>query len=87
MAVALTREALRQRIDLLEALESVMAAIDDTSGVEFEDGEERVLDLQIGDRSQQKQVVASAHAIPHDVLLAGLQAMRAKLEQRLGSAS
>lgn len=81
-AATLTRDAVRQRIDALEALSDVMSAIDDVSGVEFDEGEQQVLDLQISDRSQKKSPVAFAHALPPDVLLAGLQAMRAALEAR-----
>lgn len=75
----LTREQLRQRIDTLEALEGVMAAIDDVSGVEFEPGEPRYMDMQISTRSDELPV-AFANGLPQEVVLAGLQAMREKLE-------
>lgn len=83
MSVALTREQLRQRIDLLETLEGVMSAVDDVSGVEFEPGEQHALDMQISARDPRKSPVAFAQALPADVVLAGLQVMRAKLEGML----
>lgn len=83
----LTREALRQRIDLLEALESVLSATDDVSGVEFDPGERAVLDIQISACDDMKSPVTFAHALPLDVVLAGLQAMREKLEELIGGAS
>lgn len=75
-----TREEVRQRIDRLEALESVMAAIDDVSGAEFDPGKSAFLDLAINDRGISKAPVAFAHALPQSVVLAGLQAMQRALE-------
>lgn len=83
MSAVLTRDQVRQRIDLLEALSDTMSAIDDVSGVEFEAGEQHALDVQICARDSKKSPVAFAHALPPEVLLAGLQAMREKLEARL----
>lgn len=80
MSAVLTRDQVRQRIDVLEALTDVMSAIDDVSGVEFEPGEERTLDVQIIARDAKKSPVAFAHAMPPEVVLAGLQAMRVMLE-------
>jgi hypothetical protein len=79
-AATLTREQLRQRIDTLEALEGVMQAIDDVSGVEFGSAEQHLLDMQFRDHNPGKLSVAAVHALPQEVVLAGLQAMRAKLE-------
>lgn len=71
MSAVLTREQLRQRINLLEALETIMAAIDDVSGVEFEACEPHALDLHINTRDVKKSPVASARALPPEVVLAG----------------
>lgn len=79
----LTREQVRAKIDLLEALEGVMSALDDVSGVEFADGEQQTLDLGICDSS--KKAVAFAHVLPPEVILYGLQAMRGWLEQRIST--
>lgn len=81
-AATLTREAVRQRIEQLEALSDVMSAIDDVSGVEFDEGEQRTLDLRVNAHGGNNSPVAFAHALPPDVLLAGLQAMRGALEAR-----
>lgn len=70
----------RQRIGLLEALDGILAAIGDTSAVEFDAGEQQLLDLRVSARNARRSPVAFAHALPKDVLLVGLQAMRAMLE-------
>lgn len=83
MTAVLTREQLRQRIDQLEALDGVMSAIADVSTVEFEAGEQQALDLHISARDMKKSPVAFVHVLPPEVVLAGLQAMRGKLEGML----
>lgn len=83
MSTVLTRDEVRQKIDLLEALENTITVIEDVSSVEFEAGEQHALDMQVTARDTKKSPVAFAHGLPHDVLLAGLQAMREKLEGRL----
>ena len=76
----LTRDEIRQRIDHLEALHDVLNAIDELQGIEFDPGEQHRLDLTISARDERKSPVTFAHALPPEVLLAGLQAMRRHLE-------
>jgi hypothetical protein len=79
----MTRQELREQINLMEALENVISAIDDVSSVEFEPGEEAVVDLGVSDRTPRKAPIAFAHGVPHAVALAGLHAMQRALEQML----
>ena len=67
----------------LEALKNVMSATDDVSGVEFDAGERHELDVMVNARDEKKSPVAFAHALPQEVVLAGVQAMRGKLEAML----
>jgi hypothetical protein len=83
MTATLTRSEIRQRIDHMEALESVLTAIDDVSSVEWEPGDGGLLDLNVTDRSMKKAPVSFVHALPQEVVLAGLQAMRKALEEKL----
>ena len=76
-----TREQLRQRVDTLEQLEGVMAAIDDITSAGLAAGER--VDVGVSDRSMEKRAIAVAHALPPDVVLAGLQAMQHELVGRL----
>jgi hypothetical protein len=78
MSEVLTREALRERIDTMERLESVLSAIEDVSSCE-----EPQVDLTFCDRSPQKSPVAFAHGMPCHLVLAGLRAMQAELEKQL----
>ena len=87
MSAVLTRQQVRQRIDLLEALENLLSATDDVSSVEFDPGERHDLDLSINARDEKKSPVAFAHALPQEVVLAGLQAMSGKLEALLWEAA
>jgi hypothetical protein len=76
----MTRDQIRQSIDLLENLHDVMQAQDDVSDVEFEEHEAKVLHLRVcyGD---EEQPVTFMHRLPPEVVLVGLSAMRAELER------
>lgn len=78
--MSLTREALRAKIDALEALSDVTGAIDDVGGVDWEPGEAESLDLSITTHTA-SLAVAFVHSIPPAVVLAGLRAMQAELER------
>lgn len=82
--LTLTREQLRRRIDLLEALESVMRAIEDVDDDSSHD--EELIDIQVTDRSNEKAAIAVAHALPRSAVLTGLQAMRHQLDEATRSA-
>jgi hypothetical protein len=79
----MTREELREKINLLEILDGVLSAIEDFSSVEYGEGEERSVDIAISDRSPKKAEIALAHRVPHGAVLAGLRAMQRELEQML----
>jgi hypothetical protein len=79
----MTRDQLREQINTMEALDGVMRAISDVSGMEFEPGEPAEINIEFFDRSPRNTPVGFAQAIPHDVALAGLRAMQQALEQML----
>lgn len=79
MSAALTREQIRIRIDLLEALQCVIGAIDDVSVFEFDPDERRFIGVDM--QTDNGNTVAFVHYMPPEVVLAGLQAMRTKLEE------
>jgi hypothetical protein len=79
----MTRQELREQINLMEALENVISAIDDVSSVKYEEGEEASVDIGVSDRSLRKAPIAFAHRVPHAVALVGLHAMQRALEQML----
>jgi hypothetical protein len=83
MTATLTRSENRQRIDLLEALESVRFAIDDVSSVEWAAGDRDEMNLAVTDRNGSQLSITFVHALPQEVVLAGLQAMRKALEEKL----
>lgn len=83
MSAVLTRNQLRQRIDTLENLHDVMGAIDDVSGIEFEPGDDGLLDVTISDRGPKKSPVTFVHALPPAVVLEGLRAMERALQAML----
>lgn len=85
-AVALSRESLRARIDIEEALVNVLNAIADLSEIEWEPHEKPILCLAISEDGGQRRPITSVHAIPQSVALAGLQAMKAALESMLENA-
>jgi hypothetical protein len=82
MTATLTRSEIRQRIDHMEALESLLRSIDDVSDVDWDEGEKHLLDIDLKG-SFDKQSVSFVHALPQEVVLAGLQAMRKALEEKL----
>jgi hypothetical protein len=79
----MTRQELREQINLMEALENVISAIDDVSSMEYEFGEEACVDIAVADRTPRQTPIAFAHRVPHAVALAGLHAMQRALEQML----
>jgi hypothetical protein len=83
MTATLTRSENRQRIDLLEARESVLRAIDDVSFVEWEPGDRDEMNLAVTDRNGAQLSITFVNALPQEVVLAGLQAMRKALEEKL----
>jgi hypothetical protein len=83
MTATLTRSEIRQRIDHMEALESVLSAIDDVSSVEWEPGDCDQMNLAVTDRNGSQASITFVHALPQEVVLAGLQAMRKALEEKL----
>jgi hypothetical protein len=83
MTATLTRSEIRQRIDHAEALESVLRSIDDVSSVDWEPGDRDEMNLAVTDRNGQQLSITFVHALPQEVVLAGLQAMRKALEEKL----
>jgi hypothetical protein len=79
----MTRDQLRNRIDIEERLFDVMSAIDDLSATEFAPHERELVALQITDRDLSKLPIAAASALPRDIVLVGLQAMQKELEKQL----
>lgn len=77
MAEVLNREQIRERIGLLEALESVSASVEEVQEIDWKPGE--LMDLRIVDRSPSQLHVSSVRALPLPVVLAGLNAMRSEL--------
>lgn len=79
----LTRDELRKQIDTMEALDSVLSAIDELSGLELERSEPPEVDITLFDRTMSKAPITTASAIPYPVAFAGLRAMQRMLEQML----
>jgi hypothetical protein len=79
MSSVLSRESLRERINLMEALEGVVGAIEDMGTALLGAGES--VKVEIKDR--EGALITAAHAIPHEVLNAGLRAMQSQLQSML----
>jgi hypothetical protein len=76
----MSRDELDEQINVREVAKDVLSAIDDVSGVEFESGKRREIDIGFTDRTRQKASISFVHAVPQSVVLAGLEAMRKELE-------
>lgn len=76
----ITRKELRERINALECLDSVVAAIDDVKCHEFEDGESQEFSIEIT-ASNKDELITFANNVSPAVLIIGLNAMVVALAQ------
>lgn len=79
---SLTRKELRQRIDALEALDSVIGALDDVACHEYAEGDRQDFHLQIMTGGKQ-EIVAFACNINRETIITGLQNMRDTLKEQV----
>jgi hypothetical protein len=81
MSAVLTRDdraTLRQKIDDLERLHDIIGVIEDVEATEFGDRKPRECRVTVADKDGTP--IATGYAMPHDVVLIGLRAMRDALQ-------
>jgi hypothetical protein len=76
----LTYEQALERVRALEAYREVHEAIEAASDIEWEPGEQKLVDITVTARDD-KQYITSALGLPPAVLIAGLKAMESELER------
>jgi hypothetical protein len=81
MSAVLSRESLRARINLMEALESVIGAIEELQAANL--GNDAQVTVAVAEGRGQRLAVTSAYAVPVAVTLVGYRAMQAVLESML----
>lgn len=75
----MTREQIRERINLLENLNDLAQSIEDVGDVEFDPGEQGLVDIAITCRDD-KRSIATVLGLPPAVVLAGLRDMLATVQ-------